>query len=215
MDQFTAWGQYSGDCKEVEKIKVGIRLLPLREHAGGDAYVVKQTPDKVLLAVIDGLGHGSRAHVASQKAVNILLSENSTDLEHLLRSMHTALRDTVGVVAGVVIIDFKLARLTYTGVGNITIKLCGRKSSCFLLPEGILGYGLIRPFYKEVAIVGNEVLIMHTDGIKDNYKLDEAAKASPWSFAQILAEDYRRPDDDALVLVANELMSEGLQGDSF
>lgn len=180
----------------------------MNEGYGGDAYLVKESPGKVLIAVIDGLGHGAMAHQAAQKAVETLNNMEYCALEETLEKAHRALRDTVGVVIGLVEIDKKEKMLTYTGVGNISIRLVGSRDVQMLLPEGILGYRFERRVLKKIPLLPKDLLIMHTDGIAPNYELNSIIDEHPQDIAQSLMNGFRSPNDDALVLVAAGLLVE-------
>lgn len=162
-----------------------------------------------MLAVVDGLGHGQLANEAATRAIAILKTSNNLEPLHLLELVHEALIDTVGVVLGLALVDREQALLTCTGVGNIVIKLVGAKQTQVLLPEGILGYRLLRKACRQLALTPEDVLIMHTDGIRDNYELDPLLLPFPQKMAQALAAGHRNPVDDALVLVATDLLTKG------
>jgi negative regulator of sigma-B (phosphoserine phosphatase) len=192
----------------VIKIIIGVELSPVHEGYGGDAYLVKESPEKVLIAVIDGLGHGVMAHQAAQKAVETLKNMDCDALEEMLEKAHRALSDTVGVVIGLVEVDKKERILTYTGVGNISIRLIGSRDIQMLLPEGILGYRFERRIIKQIPLLSKDLLIMHTDGISPNYELNSIIDEHPQDIAQNLMNGFRSPNDDALVLVATGLLVE-------
>lgn len=190
------------------KIIIGVELSPVHEGYGGDAYLVKESPEKVLIAVIDGLGHGAMAHQAAQKAVETIKNMDCDALEEMLEKAHRALSDTVGVVIGLVEIDKKEKMLTCTGVGNINIRLSGSRDVQLLLPEGILGYRFERRILKQIPLLPDDLLIMHTDGISTDYKLDFILSNNPQDIAQNLMSGFKSPNDDALVLVAAGLLME-------
>jgi hypothetical protein len=192
----------------VVEIKIRVVSSPLHVEYGGDAYLVKRFPGKVLLAIVDALGHGQMARRAASRTIELITVNNDTQLDKLLDSIHKDLADTVGVVLGLALVDYKCRQLTFAGIGNIIIKLIGKKITEVILPTGILGYRTNNILCSTVAISQDDVLLMHTDGISDNYKLNPSLLSFPKQIAQTLMSDYRRPNDDALVLVASELLNE-------
>ncbi|MHB8124140.1 MAG: SpoIIE family protein phosphatase [Desulfitobacteriaceae bacterium] len=193
------------------EIKIGVVSSPLQADYGGDAYLIKELPGKVLLAVVDALGHGQMARRAASRTIKLLAGSDGTELDKLLESTHKAITGTVGVVLCIALVDYKLRQLTFAGVGNITIKIIGKKTTEVVLPAGILGYRTDDTLYRVTTISQNDVLIMHTDGILDNYELNPSLLSFPKQMAQALMSGYRRPTDDALVLVATELLNEGYE----
>lgn len=188
-------------------IKVRVVSSPLHGDSGGDAYLVKRFPGKVLLAVVDGLGHGQKAKLAANRTIELLEANKDTHLEKLLDSIHKALVNTVGVVLGLVLVDYQYGQLTCAGIGNIIIKLIGNNIDEVILPTGILGYRKNNFPLRTIAISQDSLLLMHTDGIADYYKLSPSYISSSEQLVQTLMSKFRRPNDDALVLVASELLN--------
>ncbi|HWQ89498.1 MAG TPA: SpoIIE family protein phosphatase, partial [Desulfitobacteriaceae bacterium] len=181
---------------------------PLQKDYGGDAYLVKKLPGKFLIAVIDGLGHGRMAYEAASRTLELLASNDDSELHSLMESMHEGLIGTVGVVLGLALIDYESQQITFAGIGNITIKLIGQKKTEVFLPAGILGYHTNFSYNKTITISPEDILLMHTDGISDNYRLNSFSPlilSSPKEIVQTLMSGYRRTSDDALVLAASEL----------
>ena len=78
--------------------------VAVRARAGesecGDGHVVRSTPAGVLLAAIDGLGHGREAAAAAGNAARILEEHADEELPALVERCHEALvgRDRKSVV---------------------------------------------------------------------------------------------------------------------
>jgi serine phosphatase RsbU (regulator of sigma subunit) len=195
----------------VVEIKVGVVASPLQIDYGGDAYLIKRFPGKVLLAVIDALGHGLLASQAAKRTIELLSAINEIQLDILLDNIHKALNGTVGVVLGLALVDYQCRQLTLAGVGNIIIKIIGKKKTEVILPTGILGYGKNNILCRTFPISEDDLLLMHTDGISDNYELSPSLLSSPKQLAQTLMSGYRRLYDDALILIATELLNEGYE----
>jgi serine phosphatase RsbU (regulator of sigma subunit) len=64
----------------------------------GDRYVVKDLPSGVLVAVVDGIGHGEDAALPAELAVRALSSANVSSLISLLRCCQQQLQGTRGAV---------------------------------------------------------------------------------------------------------------------
>lgn len=187
------------------KIEFGIVSIPLDSTYGGDAYVIKEYPEYTLIAVVDGLGHGKLAHQAAALAIKTIENSYCHNLEQLMTELHRELNGTAGVVLGIVIIDYINSQLLCSGVGNITIKHIGIKETDVRLPKAILGYQSFNYESKRISLMDDDFLIMHTDGIRNDYVLAPQISSTPQRVANFLASKYRNSKDDALIVVVNNL----------
>src|SRR5437867_3307681 len=73
------------------------RTLP-EQSVSGDLYLVKPFTGGVLLAVVDGLGHGEEAATAANTAIAILERHSGEPLNGLVIRCHEALMRMRGAV---------------------------------------------------------------------------------------------------------------------
>ncbi len=101
-------------------IECGVASFTLPgQTESGDRHVVRFFPDGVLVAVLDGVGHGDEAAMAAQIASDILEDCASEPGITLIRRCHEALRSTRGVVMSLASLDFAHGIMTWVGVGNV------------------------------------------------------------------------------------------------
>lgn len=185
------------------------------EEVSGDLFVVKQHENQVLIAVMDGLGHGEDAYEASKKAVEVLELFKGQSLIALAKKCHTMLKSTRGVVSNLAIIDHTERTLTWLGIGNVEgILLRLNKSGLndidsVLSCRGILGYKL--PLLKAsiVSIKPGDTLIFTTDGVKPGYEENINLTMSVEEIAKTIASCSIDRSDDAVVLAAQYTGSDG------
>jgi serine/threonine protein phosphatase PrpC len=177
----------------------------------GDAHVVKESPEGVLVAVIDGVGHGSEAAAASRIAAATVASSPQLDAVSLVRRCHEGLAGTRGVVMTLAFFRARDRTMTWVGVGNIEGVLVRADSSGrgrfdhVVLPGGVVGHRL-PPLRAEVLKMGpRDTLILATDGIRPEFTEALASNGDPQSMADRILARYRKSTDDALVLVARYL----------
>src|SRR5262245_56910413 len=91
------------------------------EHGteSGERHFVKESPDGVLLAVIDGVGHGTEAADASRLATETLAAGANEDAVSLVWRCHEALKDTRGAVMTLAFFCARNKTMTWVAVGNI------------------------------------------------------------------------------------------------
>ena len=175
------------------------------ETINGDAYFICTRDGRTLYAVIDGLGHGSGAHEASNVAINSLDEWRGEPLEQVFHAVHDALRATRGAVMSAVVIDNKAQSFQFAGVGNVLVRVFdapGRVTP--ISTNGTLGarLGQIRVWTHPWA--EGATCVLASDGISAAWEMDAypgLLSHSPQLLAGILMRDYGRTSDDATVLV--------------
>jgi phosphoserine phosphatase RsbX len=189
-------------------IEWGFATMPLKGQAvSGDSYIIKPFPNGILMAVVDGLGHGYEAAEASKIAIATLDTYAHEPVIPLVRRCHEALKGTRGVVMSIASFNSLDKIMTWLGVGNIEGILLredvnavpSRKS--LLLRGGVLGYQL--PPLKEsvIPVLSGDTLIFATDGIRSGFEKDIKLSDKPQQIADNIMTQFNRRTDDALVLV--------------
>ncbi|MDL5502987.1 MAG: SpoIIE family protein phosphatase, partial [Candidatus Methanoperedens sp.] len=136
------------------------------QDVSGDNHMIKSFKNGVLIAVVDGLGHGCEAAAASRIAIETLdtnananINANTSANEQItamVRRCHEALKGTRGVVMSIAFMDLLDKKITWLGVGNIEGMLLRQDTNSvitherLLLRGGALGYQL--PPLKEAVI---------------------------------------------------------------
>lgn len=182
----------------------------LEGDASGDVHVVAEFAGGVLVAVIDGLGHGIEAAAAAQQAARVLESYAGEPLAALVERCHVALRGTRGAVMTLASLDGE-GSMTWAGVGNVEAFLlragagAERPRESIGLRGGIVGYQLPTVRASTLSVSPGDVLLMATDGVRGGFAEAAPPHASPQELADTILERYGRGSDDALVLAARYL----------
>jgi negative regulator of sigma-B (phosphoserine phosphatase) len=178
------------------------------QSVSGDRAVVKGLGDGVLVAVIDGLGHGPAAALAAERAALTIEDNAGQDLAAMMQLCHSELTGNRGAVISLV----KLGNdrtLTWLGVGNVTIKLLrGRLNSLLrtierpVLKAGLVGHGSL-PLLRTASIPvrNNDLLFLATDGIELGFAEQINISAGSIEIAEQIIDNYVKHTDDALVFV--------------
>lgn len=190
----------------------GVASLPKPGQAAcGDLHLVKTMEDMVLLAVVDGLGHGSGAVTAAQSAVEILEQHATEPLITLVHRCHQALACTQGVVMTLASVQLSDGTMTWIGVGNVQGWLfragnTARPSSePVLLRSGVVGFHLPALYAGVLTLGQGDTLVFATDGIRADFTEHLKPAQRPADMAQhILAHNFKGTDD-ALVLAVRYL----------
>jgi negative regulator of sigma-B (phosphoserine phosphatase) len=178
------------------------------ETESGDLHVVEAFVHGVLVAVIDGLGHGVHAAEAARTAGDLIRKNAGESIIRLVQHCDQHLHKTRGVVMSLASINTTDEIVTWLGVGNVDgILFRGdssqRPSSEFLnASRGVVGARLPALRAAVVPITRGDTLVFVTDGIRSGFDEGLSLIHSPQQIAdRILARDGL-DTDDALVLVA-------------
>ncbi len=177
----------------------------------GDLHLVQPFSDGVLLAAVDGVGHGPEATAAASLAVEILERHAAEPLDTLVRRCHAALMRTRGVVMTVATLDPVQSRLAWLGVGNVEARLFRAEAGATpatdsaVLRNGLVGFKLPELRAGVVAVAPGDVLVFATDGIGAGFAQGWARSEGPQQIADRIMERHFKGTDDALVLVARYL----------
>lgn len=175
------------------------------EELNGDAYFVSEHDGELLLAVVDGLGHGHGANEAARAAVDTLEQWRGEPLQELVWGVHESLRATRGAVMGAVIVNRSREAFTYAGVGNIEVRLLGPADPGRPVPSnGTLGARLSNVRVWPHRLAEGVTLVLASDGISATWDITSypgLATKSPQMLAGVLLRDFARNSDDATVLV--------------
>ena len=89
------------------------------ERESGDQHLVCCNESGVLVAAIDGIGHGAEAARAARAAIAVLRNGVGEPIISLVTACHEKLRSTRGVVLSLASLDVKHGLMTWLGVGNV------------------------------------------------------------------------------------------------
>lgn len=187
--------------------RIGVWSRPHpNETANGDAYFVRRRGGQMLLAVIDGLGHGPGAQEASGAAVEVLAAWQGEPLEELFPRAHERLRPTRGAVMGACVVDTKRGAFYYAGVGNIEARVFNTPQPVRpISANGTLGARLGKMKVWSYPWADGATVVLASDGLSATWDIGDypgLLAKSPQLLAGVLLRDYGRDSDDATVLVA-------------
>jgi negative regulator of sigma-B (phosphoserine phosphatase) len=189
---------------------VASRALP-GQLASGDLSLVKPFPDGVLVAALDGLGHGEEAASAAAVAAETLETNVAEPVMALVQRCHEALRTTRGVAMSIASFDASRGLVTWLGVGNVVGVLLRRGFTRsageipLLLRPGVAGFQLPSLDAEVLSVSAGDTLIFATDGIKGDFDRGLARNCPPQMASERILTRHARETDDALVLVVRYL----------
>jgi len=196
-----------GLIKSGVDLGVACATLP-GESESGDRYVCETFTGGVLLALVDGIGHGPEAAVAAEAACTILKAHPGEPVIALTERCHERLRSTRGVVMSLAAFDLRHNLLTWLGIGNVqgTLRRFGPPANgteeLLLLRAGVVGSQLPPLRASVLPVVPGDILVLATDGVHSGFTPQITSREPPRRVAQSILDHYNKRTDDALVLVA-------------
>lgn len=187
------------------------------ETVSGDMPVVVSCRGGLLVAAIDGLGHGAAAQTAAARAAAALSDGCEQPLPALIEHCHRALEGTRGVALTIARIDAAGRSLTWLGIGNVTGVLVpaveGAAAPAVLLLGGVVGEQLPQLVPVTLPLVPGDTILLATDGVDGAIADGLRVRGALGPLADGLLRRHRRgPEDDALVLLARYEPSAGASG---
>jgi negative regulator of sigma-B (phosphoserine phosphatase) len=177
------------------------------EGTSGDCHVLCERPGGLLVAAIDGIGHGEEAAEAARTAASILTDGADQPIISLVEECHLALRSTRGVVLSIASIDLEHGMMTWLGVGNVVgalARVIPRGSNfpeMLLLRAGVVGSQLPALQAAVLPVFEGDTLFFSTDGVKGHFIETVSARENPQRAAGRILQKFHTATDDALVLV--------------
>lgn len=180
----------------------------------GDQQVVVSVPNGVVIAAIDGLGSGPQAAEAADQAAEAVRRHAACEsLDILLARCHSDLQETRGVVMNVARINADRETLSWLGIGDVEGRLLFQSSSSGYAPKSLMARSGVVGDRHQLPHCGTSIsrlrhgdmLIFATDGIYRGFADDLDISHSVQDIAEHIISHFRKPSDDALVLVVRYL----------
>jgi serine phosphatase RsbU (regulator of sigma subunit) len=181
-------------------------ILP-GQGESGDQHLVRCGGKGILIAAIDGIGHGEEAASAANAAVSILKAGADEPVISLVQRCHEGLRATRGVVLSLATIEPEHGMMTWLGVGNVQGVLMragskkGASQEVLLLRAGVVGSQLPALQAAVIPVAKGDTLVFVTDGIGGEFAEGLSALESPQRMADRILKQHCRGKDDALASV--------------
>ena len=178
------------------------------QRESGDNHLVCSGQDGILIAAIDGIGHGEEAASAARAAASILREGTEEPIISLVERCHEKLHSTRGVVFSLAFIDPVHRMMTWLGVGNVQgvlIRFSSKNGSVretLLLRGGVVGSQLPPLQAAVLPIARGDTLFFATDGIRSDFADTLSPLENPQRAADRILRQCRCGSDDALILVA-------------
>jgi anti-sigma regulatory factor (Ser/Thr protein kinase) len=189
----------------------GINIPKMGETVSGDGFCYEESPDGFRVLIADGLGHGTNAHLAVEKACEAFAAcpEKESPTE-TIRYLHEQIRKTRGVVGLVVTFNRQSGVWKMAGVGNISARWLGYNNSrSYVSYNGIIGFNIPGTMNdQQVEQEEFQQFIACSDGIRSRWDLSRFPAITQHHgmiVAAAIYKEYLRGSDDASVIVCKSV----------
>ncbi len=190
-------------------LECGVSVAALHgQRVLGDRPVVQSFDGGMLVAVIDGLGHGQEAAAAASEAARTVESHAHAPVIEILQACHAAVRHTRGVVMSVASFNAADQTMVWTGVGNVEGLLlrsdstASPSSEMLMLRGGVVGHHLPSLAAAIIPVTRGDTLIFATDGVGIGFSRGLHSNEHPQRMSDRILATYATRADDALVVTA-------------
>lgn len=167
------------------------------ERACGDRAASWDDGEHLLVAVIDGLGHGPAAAAAAEAAERHIAAHREETLGDLLRGCDAALRSTRGAVMTLVRICRSTGAGEYAAVGNVEARVVGAGDVPLIPTPGVVGMRLHAVRERRFTLTAGCTLVLFTDGVSSRFRLADLHGRPATAIARELLAAHAKDHDDA------------------
>ncbi|MGC4070417.1 MAG: SpoIIE family protein phosphatase [Polyangiaceae bacterium] len=169
------------------------------ESTCGDDYAIVHG-GTTLVALADGLGHGSAALAAAKGFCGAVQQHATEPLDMLMKRGAAAVQGTRGAAAALMRIDEESGIGSYVGVGNIDVRTTSRHISV-TSRSGIVGARLPNLLEHHFRVSLGDVIVLFSDGVSGRLKLSDFSDSPHSEWPSLVLERYGKHEDDATCIV--------------
>ena len=182
-----------------QQLEIAWRARPARgEYRCGDLVVIEPVGEgSMLVALIDGLGHGRLAEEAAQAAGAFVRAHAGLPLELLFSRCSEAISDTRGVAMSVVRLSGDPLGFEHAGVGNVALASVTREAVATQLVTGVVGQRPRKLASTRHGLHSGDLLLLFTDGISSRLDLIQLREEKAEQTVDAVMRGFAKAHDDA------------------
>ena len=180
----------------------GYSRAMLGERHNGDRIFLHQEGGRIVLSVIDGIGHGGRASEISDRIKGFLDSVLDMNPSEMIARTHEYMVGSEGAALGIAVIEKD--KLIFASLGNVSCFVRGRASRTLVSTDGLLGVRGRTAKKDTVRLEVGDLVVMHSDGISGPGIVKKETNPHLYSakaLARKIVKDHGSPFDDASVIL--------------
>jgi len=188
-----------------EDLKVFLKNRPYPgEKNSGDLPFYFHRENALLLGIVDGLGHGAKAHLVTLQIREHLEQYWHNDVLKMFTNLDRTLQTSIGAAIGMAYVDLLNGKMEYAAVGNTQAYVLGETTYRFISKDGVVGQQMRTPLLQPYQLTAGDKVISTTDGIQERFYNDTShhyRTTAPETIVGSIVEDFGKKYDDASCLV--------------
>ena len=192
IDAAIEWAVYGRPC--------------LGERVSGDVSLTVAVEQKVLILLIDVLGHGAEANALAMEMSEYATQHPIAEPLEMIRKLHERFKGSRGSAVGLAVLDTSTSNMAFVGVGNPLFRVLGpSRSLIFPASAGIVGSQMRTPVVHHAQLNPGELLIGCSDGVAESFQLSDYPQMfshGAWAVARTIVHRFGKDYDDATCVVA-------------
>jgi anti-sigma regulatory factor (Ser/Thr protein kinase) len=201
--RFEVWPKAAPQAAEVLATGV-ISQQKSGESVCGDGWTVVQGRGRIVVFVVDGLGHGPDAAAAARAGIESAEKNAHRAAPDIIDAVHNAMRPTRGGAGAVALLQPESELCVFCGIGNISASIRGGGTTRSMVSHnGTLGHQVRKIQEFQYPFPKGSLLVMHSDGVATHWDLGSypgIETRHPAFVAAALFRDHSRGRDDLTVL---------------
>ena len=177
----------------------------LGERVSGDVAIAVPMETKLLVVLIDVLGHGAEANGLATQMADYVGKHPVAVPSTMIENLHKAFKGSRGAAAGCAVLDARTHRVVFAGVGNPNFRILSSSNSMALpVVDGIIGREIRTPREHSAQLLAKDLLIACSDGVAENFQLADYPQIFSHGVQSIVRSVVRRfgkDYDDASCIV--------------
>ena len=177
----------------------------LGERVSGDVAIAVPMEVKLLVVLIDVLGHGAEAHGLATEMADYVSRFPVADPSTMIENMHKAFKGSRGAAAGCAVLDARSHGVVFAGVGNPNFRILSPSQSMTLpVSDGIIGREIRTPRNHSTQLLAKDLLVACLDGVAETFQIADYPQIFSHGVQSIVRSVVRRfgkDYDDATCLV--------------
>ena len=183
----------------------------LGERVSGDFALAVAVEKKLLVVLIDVLGHGAEANVLAMEMREYVLQHPIAEPLKMIRKLHERFKGLRGSAGGVAVLDTGTGDVAFAGVGNPSFRVLGPSRSVMLpVSAGVIGAQMRTPVVHHAQLNAGELLLGCSDGVAESFQLSDYPQMfshGAWAVARSIVHRFGKDYDDATCIVARRRKS--------
>jgi hypothetical protein len=177
----------------------------LGERVSGDVAIAVPMEAKLLVVLIDVLGHGPEAHGLAKEMADHVRRHPVAVPSTMIEKLHGAFKGSRGAAAGCAVLDAGSQGVVFSGVGNPSFRILSSSESMTLpVSDGIIGREIRTPKDHSAKLLAKDLLVACSDGVAENFQVADYPQIFSHGVQSIVRSVVRRfgkDYDDATCLV--------------